>query len=168
MREQYENYASSLDENFYLLFKKINSLKEESTNNDQKLKEFENMLTELLYKENQAIESNDFEEAQKLENSFINTKQIIEETKKTIKLNQKEVIFLREQEVIYVKTYININENFSKQIANQIASHNEEIDCITNRKLLKNNVDFNEIMKFKDQMDLRKDELSSESNVSNF
>ncbi len=165
LKEEYEKYISSNEENLvkiYLRLVNLNNLNSQKQDHYQKL-EFK--LSELSTKENQAIEQNDFEEAQKLENCYNSTKNLIEECKKEIKINKKEINFLRDQEVFLMKNFLEINNSFRKWIESESKSQTENLKTIRTEELEKNSKEIKDAMESKDSLNLKKEELIIDLNV---
>ena len=165
LKEEYEKYICANEENLvkiYLRLVNLNNLNSQKQNYSQEL---ELKLSELSTKENQAIEQNDFEEAQKLENCYNSTKNLIEECKKEIKINKNEINFLRDQEVFLMKNFLEINNSFRKWVESESNTQTEVLKTIRTEELEKNNKEIKDALESRDSLNFKKEELIIDVNV---
>jgi hypothetical protein len=166
LKEQYRKYIVSNESNFVHLYLRIALLKEQNRKKEENLISLELQLSDLVFKENKAIEKNDFEEAQQIDFNLKNTRKTIEDTKNIINLNHKEILSLRAQEILLLGAFVQICEGFSKSIQVEKEQTDSQLNILKTEEIIQTKVKLQENVKKRDEVEKLKEELVSDSNVS--
>jgi len=130
-------------------------------NLNSKMKDLERVIN----KQNIATENNDFDLAQELENQATNIKDSIKDLKRILMENEKEMVLLREQEILCIKQRIKVYED-SKNILTQIKKNQEhELDNFVSTNVNKHKNDKLKIKKMNEKLEILKSNLETKKSV---
>jgi hypothetical protein len=128
----------------------------------KELRCFHEKLEELALKEEEAINKNDFEEAQVIENKISDIKSEIKEINKETSDTEKAMIKLREEELVQIKNKSKILEE-TYNAFNKIKKSGEyELEKFRNTEVSKHKNDNIKIKKLKEKLDFLKSNLDSD------
>jgi len=137
-------------------------LKVENNIKEQEFATLNEKLQEIINKEEEAINNNDFDEAQVIENKVSEIRELIQENKASIEDIQKQMIDLREQEIQLIKKKAKILEE-SFNVFNKIKKSGEyELETFKNTEISRNKNDSIKIKKLKEKLDFLNSNLESD------
>ena len=99
------------EENLKDLYQKMHRLKKRGFEKESKLRSLNNDMEAMQIKENIAIENNDFDEAQRIENVLEGVKDELKTIKNLIKDDNDEMVRFREQEIFLINMKIRNSED---------------------------------------------------------
>lgn len=136
--------------------KKLKAIKEKDLENYNK------DLEHLYNHENEAIENNDFEEAQVIDDKINEIKEKVKRIEEQIEINDKEMMQLREQDLLISRNRLKSLEDANSQISKLKASKECELEAFNNNDLNRHKNEKIKIKKMREKLDIIKSNLDSE------
>jgi hypothetical protein len=163
--------ASEIEKNqesFNMLVKKIRNLRVRLANQENELRKPTLEIEELLKKENEAIQINDFDEAQNIEVKLEECRKHVEKINLMIEESKKEMQKLREQELNLLKTKQKLVAEASESYKKAKQGSEMELETFQNNDINKHRNDKIKINKLKEKLDFLKNNLDVDRTVKIF
>jgi len=140
---------------------KIHLIKTVIYNKEDILKSKNQELETVLNNQVIATENNDFDEAQELENYATKIKDVIKDLKRILSENEREMVLLREQEILCIKQRIKVYEDSQNILQNLKQSQESELDHFVNTNISKHKNDKIKIKKMNEKLEILKSNLET-------
>lgn len=152
-------------DNFNLLIKKTRNLRIRLQNQENELLKPSLEIEELIKKENEAIQLNDFDEAQNIEVKLEDCRKQVEKINSLVEESRKEMTKLREQEL----DLLNSKQRLLSEAADSYSKAKQvceiEMESYLNNDVNKHKNENIKIKKFREKLDFLKSNLDSDKTV---